>query len=68
MLTHFSPFCYFSGIAFLAKIMRFSFKVHTGNLAKIGLTTTLGFALAYGYHSLAQSSYFSYLDALIAEI
>jgi len=48
--------------------MRFSFKVHTGKLVKIGLTTTLGFALAYGYHSLAQSSYLSYLDALIAEL
>ncbi len=43
-------------------------KIYIGNLAKIGLTTTLGFALAYGYHSLAQSSYFSYLDALIAEL
>lgn len=43
-------------------------KIYIGNLVKIGLTTTLGFALAYGYHSLAQSSYFSYLDALIAEL
>ena len=40
----------------------------TGNLVKIGLATVLGTALAYGYHSLAQSSYFSYLDALIAEL
>jgi hypothetical protein len=42
--------------------------IYTGNLIKSGLAATLGLALAYGYHSLAQSSHFSYLEALIAEL
>ena len=39
--------------------------MHAGNLIKIGLATTFGVALAYGYHSLAQSSYFSYWEQII---
>ncbi len=39
--------------------------IYTRNLVKIGLATTFGVALAYGYHSLAQSSYFSYWEQII---
>lgn len=48
--------------------MRKNSTIYTGNLIKSGLAATLGLALAYGYHSLAQSSHFSYLEALIAEL
>ena len=48
--------------------MRKNSAIYTGNLIKSGLAATLGLALAYGYHSLAQSSHFSYLEALIAEL